>query len=63
MVNGMADRDTIEPGGEGIAFCPEGLIYWCSLQCRGECGVMVKGGCHFFFRAGLRGGEIRYRMS
>jgi hypothetical protein len=26
MVNGMANRETSELGGEGVLICPEGLI-------------------------------------
>jgi hypothetical protein len=28
MINGMAYRETIELGGEGVAVCPEGLTSW-----------------------------------
>ena len=49
MVNGMADRETSELGGEGVAVYLEDLVSWVFTPVLGECGVMVKGGCHFFF--------------
>ena len=47
ILNGMADRETSEIGGEGVAVCPKGLISWVFTPVFGEGGVMVKGGCHF----------------
>ena len=49
MVNGMANRETSELGGIGIAVYPEGLISWVFTPVLRECGVMVKGGSNFFF--------------
>jgi len=49
MVNGMANRETSEFGGEGVAVCPKGLISWVFTPVLRECGVMVKGGSNFFF--------------
>jgi len=49
MVNGMANRETSELGGEGVAVYPEGLISWVFTPVLGERGIMVKGGCHTFF--------------
>ena len=51
MVNGsiMANRETSEVGGEGIAVCSKGLISWVLTPVSRECGVMVKEGCNFFF--------------
>ena len=49
MVNGMANRETSELGGEGVAVYLEDLVSWVFTPVLGECGVMVKGGCHFFF--------------
>ena len=43
MVNGMANRETSELGGEGVAVCPAGLISWVFIPVLRECGVMVKG--------------------
>ena len=58
MVNGMANRETSELGGEGIALCPEGLISWLLTPILGERGVIVKRGCHC--RAVIMwGGSIR----
>jgi len=47
MVTGMANTETSELGGEGVAVCPKGLISWVFTPVFGEGGVMVKGGCHF----------------
>ena len=47
MVNGMANRENSELGGEGVAVCPKGFISWVFTPVLRECGVMVKGGCHF----------------
>ena len=49
QVFGMADKDTSELGGEGVAVCPKGFISWVFTPVLRECGVMVEGGCHFFF--------------
>jgi hypothetical protein len=38
----MADRETSELGGEGVAACSEGPISWVFTPVLGECGVMVK---------------------
>ena len=42
----------IEPrktGGEGIGVCPKHFVPWVLTPGMGEFGVMVEGGCHFFF--------------
>ena len=49
MVRGMAERETSELGGEGVAVCHKGLISWVFTPVLRECGVRVKGGCHIFF--------------
>ena len=48
MVNGMADGEPRESGGEGIGVCPN-FVPWVLTPVMGEFGVMVEGGCHFFF--------------
>ena len=50
MVNVTANRVTSELGGEGVAVCPEGLISWVFTPVLRECGVMIKGGCHFYYK-------------
>ena len=47
MVNGMANRETSELGGEGVAVYPEGLISWVFTPELRERGVMVMGGAVF----------------
>jgi hypothetical protein len=47
MVSGMANKETSELGGEGVALYLEGLVSWVFTPVLRECGVMVKGGCHF----------------
>jgi hypothetical protein len=49
MVNGMANGETSELGGEGVAVCLESLITWMFTPVMGERGAIVKGECHFFF--------------
>ena len=49
MVNWMADGEPRESGGEGIGVCPKHFVPWVLTPVMGEFGVMVKGGCHFFF--------------
>ena len=49
MVNGMADGEPRESGGEGIGVCPEHFVPWVLTPVMGEFGVIVEGGCHFFF--------------
>ena len=48
MVNGMANRESSELGGEGVALCPEGLISLVFTPVSREYGVMVKGDAFFF---------------
>jgi hypothetical protein len=45
----MANKETSELGGEGVAVCSEGLILWMLTPVLRKCGVMVKGGSHFSF--------------
>ena len=49
MVNGMADGEPRKSGGEGIGVCLKHFVPWVLTQVMGEFGVIVKGGCHFFF--------------
>jgi len=49
MVNGMADGEPRKSGGEGIGVCPKYFVPWVLTPVVGESGVMVEGGCHFFF--------------
>ena len=49
MVNGMADGEPRKRGGEGICVCPKHFVPWVLTPVMGEFGVIVKGGCHFFF--------------
>jgi len=48
MVNGMAEGEPRETGGEGIGVCLKHFVPWVLTPVMGEFGVMVKGGCHFF---------------
>jgi hypothetical protein len=36
-------------GGEGIGVCPKHFVPWVLTPVMGGFGVVVKGGCHFFF--------------
>ena len=60
MVNGMADGEPRILGGEGIGVCPKHFVPWVLTPVMGEFGVIVEGGCHFFFsdRVYLKGGVI-----
>jgi len=49
MVNGMADGEPRESGGEGICVCPKHFVPWVLTPVMGGFGVIVEGGCHFFF--------------
>ena len=49
MVNGMADGEPKKSGGEGIGVCPKHFVPCVLTPVMGEFGVMVEGGCHFFF--------------
>jgi len=49
MVNGMADGEPRKSGGEGIGVCPKHFVPWVLTPVMGEFGVIVKGGCHFFY--------------
>ena len=49
MVNGMADGESRESGGQGIGVCPKHFVPWVLTPVMGGFGAMVKGGCHFFF--------------
>jgi len=49
MVNGMAEGEPRETGGEGIGVCLKHFVPWVLTPVMGEFGVMVKGGCHFFW--------------
>ena len=49
MVNGMADGESRTTGAEGIGVCPKYFVPWVLTPVMGEFGVMVEGGCHFFF--------------
>ena len=48
MVNGMADGEFRESGGEGIGVCPKHFVSWVLTPVMGEFEVMVEGGCHLF---------------
>jgi len=48
MVNGMAYGEP-RKFGEGIGICPKHFVPWVLTPVMGEFGVMVEGGCHFFF--------------
>ena len=49
MINGMADGKPGKSGGDGIGICPRHFVPWVLTPVMGEFGVIVKGGCHFFF--------------
>ena len=49
MVNGMADGEPRESGGESIGVCPKHSVSWVVTPVMREIGVIVEGGCHFFF--------------
>ena len=49
MVDGMADGEPRESGGEGIGVRPKHLVPWVLTPVMGEFGVIIEGGCHFFF--------------
>jgi hypothetical protein len=49
MVNGMADGEPRESGGEGIGVCPKHFFPWVLTPVMGDYGVIVKGLCHIFF--------------
>ena len=49
MVNGMAEGEPRETGGEGIGVCLKHFVPWVLTPVMGEFGVIVEGGCHFFF--------------
>jgi len=49
MVTEMANRESSKLRGEGVAVYLEGLISWLFTPVLGERGVIIKGGCHFFF--------------
>jgi len=49
MVNGMADGEPRISGGEGVGVYPKHFVPWVLTPEMGELGVMVTGGCHFFF--------------
>ena len=68
--NGMANRETSELGGGGVAVFPEGLISWVLTPVLRECGVMVKGGFHYFLvtrahfcRAVIMWGGVSVKLS
>jgi len=45
----MADGEPRKLGGEGIGVCPKHFVPWVLTPVMGEFGVIVEGGCHFFF--------------
>ena len=45
----MADGEPRKTGGEGIGVCPKHFVPWVLTPVMGEFGVMVEGGCQFFF--------------
>ena len=47
MVNGMADGEPRESGGESIGVCPKHSVSWVVTPVMREIGVIVEGGCHF----------------
>ena len=49
MVNGMEDGEPRKLEGEGIGVCPKHIFPWVLTPVMGEFGVIVKGGCQFFF--------------
>ena len=49
-MNRVADGESRKSGGEGIGVCPKHFVPWVlTPPVMGEFGVMVEGGCHFFF--------------
>ena len=60
MVNGMANGEPRITRGEGIGVCPKHFDPWVLTPGMGEFGVMVEGGCHFFFSDPLLkgGGDV-----
>ena len=61
MVDGMVDGEPRKSGGEGIGVCPKHFLPWVLTPVMGELGVVVKGGCHFFFSVQgplLKGGDV-----
>ena len=48
MVNGMADGESRELGGEGNGVCPKHFVPWVLTPVMGEFGVIVEGGYQFF---------------
>jgi len=49
MVNGMADGESRESGGEGICVCLKHFVPWVLTPVMEKFVVGVKGGCHFLF--------------
>ena len=49
MVNGMADGEPRESGGEGFGVCPKHSVPWVLTPVMGEIGVIVEGEYLFFF--------------
>ena len=49
MVNGMADGEPRETGGECTGVCPYHFVPWVLTPVMGEFGVIVKGGVPLFF--------------
>ena len=49
MVNGMADGEPRKSRGEGIGVCSKHSVPWVLTPEMGEFGVIVEGGCHFFY--------------
>jgi len=45
----MTDGEPRDSGGEGIGVCPKHFVPWVLTSVMGGFGVIVKGGCHFFF--------------
>jgi len=45
----MADGEFRESGGKGVGVCPKHFVPWVLTPVMGKFGVMVEGGCHFFF--------------
>ena len=43
MVNGMADGEPREPGGEGNGVCPKHFVPWVLTPVMGEFGVIIRG--------------------
>jgi len=50
MINRVADGEPRKSGGEGIGVvCSKRFVPWVLTPVVGEFGVIVEGGCHFFF--------------